>query len=182
MATLPLEPSTRLSISSRSTRYTLQVVPRCKWFHAASGATLLPTGPLVFNAYHSPSGSTLNPWDVPDTGEAIISMLDASGAPDRYMFMLPLTNNNYSWVNSLGTPNAASATYRAGWGGSRAATFLEPNGNSLSFQRFPAVSNGSASVNFDSVVISVSAVPEPSSLMLVGLALYSLCFYRHRRP
>ena len=137
-----------------------------------------PTTPLVFEAI---SGVTLLSWDVPDsaTAQDIINEINTGTKG----FLLPGRNNNHAWTPANPLFNAT-----AGWGvgvQNRGFGQLTQFTSARRFQRFPQVANGTAivdwTVNSGSGVSEVTAVPEPSSMALVGVAVAAGLFIRARR-
>ena len=118
--------------------------------------------PLVFEAVQT---SALLSWDVPDNATAQ-DIIDQINLGDRG-FLLIGRNSNYSW-----TPNTFVVNATAGWGvgvqnRGTGAQFVQYLGAD-NFQRFPQIANGTAPI-FWSSVGEITAVPEPSSLVLAGL-------------
>ncbi len=142
-------------------------------------STKRPINDLVLHAIDADI-STSTTWDIPVN--VTLSQISTAMASSRKMFLVAGNNANYSWTPS----GFVHSSYTAGWGGSvisRGTQFESiDNGTINGFGRFPFGTNGSNSVVFfSSSATTVTGVPEPSSLILVGLAAMRLCFIRYRR-
>lgn len=139
-----------------------------------SAVYAIPSVPIIMNAWEILDETTLAPWDIDDASqETEIRIALDSGT---FGFLADKSNSQINW-------NTAPGLGRIGWG----ISYDEPSGTfggsgHLAWYGWHDSNNPNSQIRWNDIPYSlVTAVPEPSSALLVATAAVLMLFYRRRR-